>query len=447
MNNFQTILIAVFLSCFVFAVFIFSGAIKIGESKKDQTLGGRVTIWGTFPSNAVADVINDISSTYRDLSISYIQKDYSIYQQELIESFANSKGPDLFIIDPSMIKRNNNFIYKIPFASYSQTNFNNSFIEGADVYLLSEGVAGFPLIVDPIVLYYNKDLLSNEGIVNPPTTWGELVGLNKILTKKDDRGVISQSMIALGQYANVNNAKDILSTLLIQNNNPIVSKTMKKIESSGSTTENETEYLSVLGENPLGFNEPPAESILRFFLEFSDLSKTTYSWNRSLPNSLEMFTGGKSAFYLGRASELFEIESLNPNLSFDVTSVPQVNDTNPKRTYGEIYAVVINKKSQNLPGSFGVASFMSSGDNAKNLSVSLSLPPVLKSLLANKPVDNPYLNTFFNSALISRAWTDPDRKETDLIFREMVENVLSNKLKIYEAVDRAEDQLELLINK
>jgi ABC-type glycerol-3-phosphate transport system substrate-binding protein len=41
-----------------------------------------------------------------------------------------------------------------------------------------------PLFVDPIVLYYNKDILSNEGIVNPPRTWDELFLLNSVLTKE-----------------------------------------------------------------------------------------------------------------------------------------------------------------------------------------------------------------------------------------------------------------------
>ena len=49
-----------------------------------------------------------------------------------------------------------------------------------------------------------------------------------------------------------------------------------------------------------------------------------------------MFTSGKLAFYLGRASELFKIQSVNPNLSFDVSSMLQTRGTNTKRTYGEI---------------------------------------------------------------------------------------------------------------
>jgi len=446
MNNFQTILVAVFMAFFVFAVLVFSDVIKIGGKKGSADIQGKVVVWGVFPRSAVKDVLDGLTNNYKELSISYTQKNEVNYQQELIEAFANGKGPDLFIIDPSMIKRNNNFIYKIPYSSFPEKTFKTSFIDGADIYLSARGVIGLPMIVDPMVMYYNKDILSNEGIVNPPTTWDELFELNKILTKRDNSGAISQSMIALGQYGNINNAKEILSTLLIQNKNNIVDKSKSTVESSSSTKE-ETVYTAVLNDNPLNYSVSPAQAVTRFFLEFSDLSKTSYSWNRSLPNSLDMFISGKLAFYLGRASELFKIESMNPNLSFDVTQIPQVKDTNSKRTYGEIYAVVINNKSTNFSGAFSVANLMVGGDNVKNISINLSLPPVSRSLLAQKPANNPYLYTFFNSALISRSWIDPNKKETDLIFREMIENILSNKLKSHEAINKAQGQLDLLINK
>ena len=439
MSNFQTILVAIFLAFFVFAVLIFSGIIKIGGSGGSSTLQGKVVIWGTFPSSAITNVVDDINTNNEELNVIYVKKDLSAYQQDLIEAFANGVGPDLFIITPDMIQKNNNFIYKIPYASYSDKTFRNTFIDGADIYLDSEGVIGFPIIVDPLVLYYNKDILSNEGMVFPPQSWDELFNLNPSLTKRDNIGTINQSMIALGQYNNVNNVKDILATILIQNNNPIVTR--------GIDVTNKMSYISMLKSNPSNLSISPAEAAIKFFVEFSNPSNIAYSWNRSLPNSLDMFTWGKLAFYIGRASELFNIQSMNPNLSFDVTQIPQIKDSTTKRTYGEIYAVVINKKSSNMASSFGVAGILSAEDNIKNLSVSLSLPSTSRALLSNKPTTNPYLSTFFNSAIIARGWLDPDKNKSNLIFKEMIENTLSNKLSVSESINKAQGQLELLLKK
>lgn len=432
MNNFQTILVAIFLAFFVFAVLIFSGAIKIGKDKSDGIVG-KVTIWGTFPNSVMTDAIDSIVSENKNLNFVYSKKEASTYQQDLIEAFANGKGPDLFIISPDMIQRNNNFIYKIPYASYPEKTFTDSFIEGANIYLDKEGVIGLPLVVDPIVLYYNKDILTNEGIVNPPQTWDELFNLNALLTKRENSGTILSSMIALGQYGNVNNAKDILATLLIQNNNPIVKR-------------NDLSYVSMLNTNPMSLTVSPVDAVLTFFVQFSNPNNTAYSWNRSFTSSFDMFTGSKLAFYIGRASELFSIESVNPNLSFDVTGIPQIKNSTTKRTYGEIYAVAVSNKSTNMNSAFQIAAKLSSGDTAKNLSIATSLPPASRALLSDKPED-PYLFTFFNGALISRSWADPDKAKSEIIFGELVENILSNRLSMSEAINKAQGQLDLLLLK
>jgi len=439
MNNFQTILVAVFLAFFAFGVLIFSGLIKIGGSSNNGEAQGKITIWGTFPGSAFSESLDLLNSANRELTVKYTSKDTSTYQQDLIEAFANGEGPDLFVISPDMIKKNNNFIYKIPYESYPEKSFKETFIDGGDIYLDKEGIVGLPLIVDPLVLYYNKDILSNEGIASPLQTWDELFGINQTLTKRDNSGTISQSMIALGQYQNINNVKDILASLLIQNNNMLVERV------DDTSNNNMIAYNSTLDDNHSGYSVSPIESVLKFFIEFSNPSNSAYSWNRSLSNSLDMFTGGKLAFYIGRASELFNIEEINPNLSFDVTQIPQVKDSSSKRTYGEIYAIAVNKKSTNITSAFSTAFTLSGGENAKALSVSLSLPPTTRALLADKPKDNPYLFTYFNSALISRSWLDPDKNITNSIFQEMVESILSNNLSVGEAVGKAQGKLDLLL--
>jgi len=159
-----------------------------------------------------------------------------------------------------------------------------------------------------------------------------------------------------------------------------------------------------------------------------------------------MFTSGKLAFYIGRASELFRIQSLNPNLSFNVVELPQMKDTNFRRTYAEIYSLVVNKKSANLSSALGVAGHMAQAEASKTISIASSLPPVLRSLLAEKPKDNAYLETFFDSAIISRSWLDPNEDKTEIIFRDLIENISSNTLSNKEAINKANSQIDLLIN-
>lgn len=444
MNNFQTVLLAILASVFVFAVLIFADVIKIGNNK-EASVQGRVLIWGTQEQSAIGVIKERIENSNDELVINYVKKSAETYQEELIEAFANGTAPDLFIIDPGMMKRNSNFIYKIPYATYPQKNFKDSFIEGAQIYIDQEGVVGLPLYVDPLVVYYNKDILTNTRIPYLPKTWDQLFELNDVLTKRDNFGKIDQSMIALGQFSNINNAKDILATLLIQNDVNIIEKIVKKSSVDTINTPGSVSYNSILKTNPKNYSIPPAEAILQFFLEFSNPSKAAYSWNKSISGSLDMFVEGKLAFYIGRASELFQIEKMNPNLSFDVMKMFQSKGASVDKTFGEIYGVVINKKSPNLSIAFNVLGLMTSPDSVKDLSTALSLPPAIKSLIAEKPVDNSYLHTFFDSALIARSWIDVDRKQTNLIFREMVESALSNSLSPSQAISKADDQLGVML--
>ncbi|OGJ11239.1 hypothetical protein A2565_00840 [Candidatus Nomurabacteria bacterium RIFOXYD1_FULL_36_19] len=329
-----------------------------------------------------------------------------------------------------MVLRNVNFTSTIPFTSYPKKAFDNTFIDGASIYLTQNGVLGYPLLVDPLVLYYNKDMLSNENIVYPPATWDELFDLSSKLIKKNKDGTISQSMIALGQYDNVNHTKDILSMLLLQSNNPIAVPVDKGYRSTIKDTASD-------GSNPM-------EQIVNFFLEFSNPSNVSYSWNRSMPNSLDMFTSGKLAFYIGYGSELFNIESVNPNLSFNVAEVPQTKGMNIRRTYGNIHSVFVSKKSANVATAQSVSAMMTDPAFLKELSIRTSLPTASRSLLKDKPAD-PYLSTFFDSAIISRSWLDPNKDQTDSIFKELIENSLSNKLSVSSSISKAYNQLDLIL--
>ncbi len=182
-------------------------------------------------------------------------------------------------------------------------------------------------------------------------------------------------------------------------------------------------------------------------MTFPNISSPYYSWSRALPNSLDMFTSGKLVFYIGRASELFKIQSQNPNLSFNVAELPQMKDTNFRRTFGEIYGVVINKKSKQISTAVTVASFLSSPVSADIISTTSSLPPVLRTLLSSKSKDQPYLDVFFNSAIITRSWLDPNKEKSNFVFRELVESISSNTESQSGALSKANQQLNLLNKK
>lgn len=425
MKNFQTILMVIFGIGAIVGVFVFSGMIEVGKEAKDQ-LSGNVVIWGTLEKDYFdKSVYSIMPSISENLIVSYLEKDPASYQLELIDAFAKGKGPDLFLVTQDMIIKDKDLLYQIPYESFPEVNFRTKYIDGADVYLDSKGVYALPLVIDPLVMYYNNNMLANEGIVNPPLYWDELFNLNNSLTKKNDDGSISDSMIALGLFDNIRNTKEILSTLFIQSGNNLVSKN------------SEGKFIST-------FSGTNISQSIKFFTEFSNKDLPVYSWSPSMPNSTDAFTSNRLAIYLGFSSEIFNIEKINPNLSFNVTQVPQVRDSKDKKTFGNIYAISISKSSKNMAGSFAVAYALAGDSSIDQLSKSSSMPPATRSLLSNKP-NEPYLNTFFNSAIISRAWLDPNPSETNSIFFELINSIVVNNSDLEQAINKANNQISILL--
>lgn len=87
---------------------------------------------------------------------------------------------------------------------------------------------------------------------------------------------------------------------------------------------------------------------------------------------------------------------------------------------------------------------LTSFENIAQFSVNLGLPPVRRDVLTNKPTDA-IGSVFYDSALMSKSWFDPDSDETDDIFKNMIESVTSGRARLGEAINLADQELGLLL--
>ncbi len=359
----------------------------------------------------------------------YVRKSAEEFDQALIEALASGVGPDMIILPQDRIARHRDKIYQIPYESLSERDFKDSFVEEGELFMGTGGVYAVPFSLDPLVMYWNRDIFTNNSLSLPPTYWDEFFSKTIPLSEIDNSRNIKQSSVALGEYDNINNAKEILSVLLLQTGNKIV------------TVEN-GRLVSVLSNNSED-GVAIAESVLRFYTEFSNPSKEVYSWNKSLPQAKQAFLSGDLAIYFGFASEAFEIQSKNPNLNFDIALLPQVRD-GFKATFGKISGVAILKSSKYVGDAFLAIGILTSEESALDYSSVSFLPPPRRKLLSKKPKDA-IGAIFYESAIISKGWIDPDREKSSGVFKKMVENVTSGRLKLSEAVDRASAELNSLI--
>ncbi len=426
MSPFKIGLLIVFGLSIVLGIGIFAMS-KGGETSAMAT----VTIWGTLPQDTFQVVLRQSPlSANKNLTVVYVQKNRDTFEQEFIEALSEGRGPDVVMLPSDGVYKNRNRILPIPFTSYPERTFKDTFIDQSDVFITKDGILGVPFMTDPLVMYWNKDLFSSNFIVKPPQYWEELYPLVNTLTKKDNKGTVTQSAVALGEWRNIDHAKAILSTLLLQAGTPIVTYT------NGTFT-------SVFDYNP-GLPLSPANAALSFYTQFSNPTAANYSWNRSLPSSLNMFTAGKLAVYFGFASELQTIRNKNPNLSFDVTYVPRAKNNQKKQVFADMTVLSLVKQSKNIPAAFGVINGLVDTATLTALQSQTNLPPVRRDMLAAKPTD-PFKVVFYNSALISRSFMDPDTQATDKVFQDMIESITSGKASLNDAISNASNDLRLLL--
>lgn len=429
---FQIVVMGVFAFFIVIAVFIFAGLGNIGSGPSI----GTVEIWGTYNQDMMDEyitVLNETDETAGYIKYTYIPRE--IFQEELVEALASGQGPDLFILDQSYILRHWSKIAPISYEYMSRRNFMDTFIDEGELFLSNSGILGMPFAVDPMVLYWNRDIFAEKGFAKPPAYWDDTIFMAEKMTDMDDSGNISLATLAFGTYNNVTHAKDILSTLMMQKGGEIVGRTADGILYSA---------LEPQGEFEGGL--APAQTAVRSYTEFANPVKTIYTWNRSLPSSIDMFANGKLAMYIGYASELSNIQARNPNLNFDVAVLPQIRSGETKRTltFGKMDALIMSRQSQNPYGATVIANFLSAPFASAYFSKVNSTSSPRRDLLAEQSEDV-LQEIFRTSALISRAWLDPRPAQTDEIFENMIESVISGRLRFSDAVSRANRELRVLI--
>ncbi len=302
MKKFQTILLIVFGVGAILAVMVFAGYIPTPSGKSSVKGSGTVVIWGTISDPNFVSYMTDLADGIQDFHIRYIAKDKSTYESELIEAFADGTAPDLFFVDNENVLRFSAQIEPVSYTTLPQKTFLESYAGAFSIFLSPKGVLAYPFLIDPMVLYYNKTLLANDGIATPPKYWDEFNTLAETLTKRDTTGAFLQSTIPFGRFENYSHAKDVIILLLAQVGNPIVA------------INNEGYYVSTLASHrtSLGLSLP---AVTTFFTDFASPDTFVYSWNKSLPDATSSFLTERIVFYPGFASELFNLRERNPNLS------------------------------------------------------------------------------------------------------------------------------------
>ena len=423
MSKFQFITLAIFVLAIIGGVIAFATFKGSSSSSTLPTL----TIWGTFPSSAFNQYVAMINNgSSQPLSIKYVQEAPSSFSQDFVAALARGTGPDAILIPADMILPHEDKLTLIPYTALTQRNFMDAYIQEADIYLSTNGILAMPFTIDPMIMYWNRDMFNAAGIAAYPKYWDDFSALNQKLTVKDQNGNIRKSAVAMGTFSNITNAREVFGTLLLQLGNPVTAQ-------SGGVAASTLKVGTAADPTPA----------LQYFSQFVDPTNSNYSWNSGMPNDKSAFLSGTLATYFGFASEISDIRNKNPNLNFDAAPLPQVRTGGKAATYGKMFGFSIVRSSANQNAAFQVISTLTSSVYLASLSKTMYLPTVLNSLDQNST--DPYIANFDKAALISATWLDASPSQSRQIFDNMVGSFTSGQKTANQAISDASDQYDLVL--
>jgi ABC-type glycerol-3-phosphate transport system substrate-binding protein len=267
-----------------------------------------------------------------------------------------------------------------------------------------------------LALYYNRDLLNSAGIAKIPSTWSDFQKAVIRLTKFDAEGSIIQSGAALGTSNNVERPFDILSVLMLQNG-------VQMADENGWARFNEGDSLRL------------TEEALTFYTDFANPVKEVYCWDKEMPNALNAFAQGKTAFFIGYSYHLPLIRARAPKLNFSISQLPQVGG-GQEINYANYWVEVVSKKSENVDFSWDFVQFASDVSEVQHYLSAAKRPTALRGLIEQQLQDLD-LGIFASQVLTAKNWyRGNDANKAEEAFNDLIDSVFLD-VKIREAIDLA----------
>jgi multiple sugar transport system substrate-binding protein len=405
-------------------------AVLVG--RKGGGSAATLSVWGVFDkSDAYEEIFRDFKRQ-TGISVTYVEKDITTYENELVNALAAGQGPDVFMINNAWLGKHFDKLFPAPTTLINPASVRELYPDVVSEDFVAAGqVWALPLFIDTLALFYNRQLFNQAGIAFPPKTWEELREIVPELTHITKEGIIEQSAIALGTAFNINRASDILAALMLQIGTPIVDR--ERLE-------------AVFHRAGSGEISSPGKMALEFYLQFADPSRRYYTWNSEQHYSIDAFSEGTLAMMLSYAFQIPTIRAKGPFLDFGISPLPQPEGRRDRLDYANYWGFAVSKQSRNKAASWQLIAFMTDFKNAQSYLSKTGRPPARKDLI-QRVLGEPVLGVFAKQALTARSWFQADNTANENIFLGAIESVRRGEVSSETAISRAADQMNLLLAK
>lgn len=334
-----------------------------------------ISYWGLWePEEIIEEIIDDFETEHPDIDVVFVPQSHKDYRERLQTAIASGQGPDVFRFHGSWTPMLSDELYPVPASLVSSSEFQATYYPVMAKQLQNNGqFVGIPLMYDGLALFYNEDIL-NTASEQPPQTWSELRSLAAKLTIRTGNEV-KRGGVALGNATNVEHFSDILAVLMLQNGADLA--------------------------NP---NTPEGKDALKFYTNFLKEDKV---WSDSLPSSTVAFARGDVAMMFAPSWRAHEIQAINPDLRFGVTTIPRLAET--RISWASYWAEGVNARSENTDEAWQFVEYLASEEVLKKLYASQSEVRSFGELyprvnMADLVAQDPIVTPFLQDAPYSKGW-------------------------------------------
>lgn len=405
-----------------------------GGNTNNPTTSGELVYWGLWESEEVmANLIKEFEDANPGVTVKYSAQTFLDYESRLYKRLlqtteTNEPAPDIVRIHNTWLPKFESLLSKLPSNIMSRDEYSEKFYPTALSDFTGKdqsSIYAVPLEIDGLMVFYNKQLLSEQDVSEPPVDWDKFLNLARKLTKRDSSGRITQAGLAIGSSNNVLHSSEILLALLLQEEFDLLDSTRTKIS----------------------LNNDNAKSVFTQYTNFAIGNNAV--WSPDSRSDLNLFYSGKLAMMIAPSWRVFDIIKSNPKIEFGTAPFPKLPANDNEVYYSTYWGEAVNKKSQNTELAWKFVKFLSEKEQQLQMYSDAAT-------IGERAFGEPYSLKELNAELKGKAYVDAIAKmapymrsfqlgEEDFV-RKALEEAVTQILNENKSVETALKEAETTIN-
>jgi len=409
----------------------------VGSGMEDGiVIEGQVELdyWGLWePPSVVQPLIDEFEDKNPNIKINYSQQTFSNYESRLFTRLqqataATEPAPDIFRIHNTWTPKYYQYLSPVPAQVMTAEQYKENFYPTtvSDFTAKDSNIYAIPWYIDGLVVFYNKQLLSEEDVQKPPQDWDGFFELAQNLTKKDASGKILQSGLAIGTSRNIRHSAEIIAYLLLLEGIDVMDQTRTRAT----------------------LNTPRVQRVFETYTDFAKGENAI--WSSTLRTDLEMFFSGNLAMMIAPSWRTFDIIEAAPTIEFDTAPLPQLQ-ANPEDIYYSTYwGDTVSKTSTNPLAAWKFINFLAQKEQQMKLYSNASKirafgEPYSLRELNDEMSGQPYVSAIAEMAPNMKAIPWGDEQAANNAINEAITSIIENRRDVDTALKEAEDSINATI--